>query len=80
MTSDIDGANGGSCIYSEQSKFSINKSANDKVILRGKFERKSFELRIGALPDCPFSSRSARSRLALSRRRRPAEQGSEEVE
>jgi len=56
MTSDIDGANGGSCIYSEQSKFSINKSANDKVILRGKFERKSFELRIGALPDCPFGS------------------------
>ena len=58
MTTDIDGANGGSCIHSEQGKFSINKSANDKVILRRKFERKSFELQIVALPDCPFGSRS----------------------
>ena len=57
MTTDIDGANGGSCIHSEQGKFSINKSANDKVVLPGKFERKSFELRIVALPDCAFGSR-----------------------
>ena len=58
MTTDSDGADGGSCIHSEQSEFSINKSANDKVILRRKFERKCFELRIVALPDCPFGSRS----------------------
>ena len=56
MTTDIDGAYGGSCIHSEQGKFSINKSANDQVILRRKFERKSFELRIVTLPDCPFGS------------------------
>ena len=56
MTTDSDGANGGSCIHSEQSEFSINESSNDKVILRGKFERKSFELRIVALPDWPFGS------------------------
>ena len=58
MKTDIDGADGGSCIHSEQSEFPINKSANDKVILRRKFERKCFELRIVALPDCPFGSRS----------------------
>ena len=58
MTIDSDGADWRSCIHSEQSGFSINKSADDKVILRGKFERKSFELRIVALPDYLFGSRS----------------------
>jgi len=58
MTTDSDGADWRSCIHSEQSGFSINKSANDEVILRRKFEGKSFELRIVALPDCPFGSRS----------------------
>jgi hypothetical protein len=58
MTTDIDGADWGSCIHSQQSGFSIDKNVNDEVILRGKFERKSFELRIVALPDCPSGSRS----------------------
>jgi hypothetical protein len=58
MTTDSDGANRRSRIDSEQGGFSINKSANDEVILRGKFERKSFELRVVTLPDRPFGSRS----------------------